>query len=82
MASNSSKNIDHGNYIPSPIVPGIKIADGEHLRKVFVLGSADAAAGADIAESSALRIMSWSLSPYLSINCFIVFSWMSLKDNA
>jgi len=55
MASNSSKNIDHGNYIPSPIVPGIKIADGEHLRKVFVLGSADAAAGADIAESSALR---------------------------
>ena len=26
MASNSSKNIDHGNYIPSPIVPGIKIA--------------------------------------------------------
>lgn len=47
MASNSSKNIDHGNYIPSPIVPGIKIADGEHLRKVFVLGSADAAAGAD-----------------------------------
>lgn len=55
MASNSSKNIDHGNYIPLPIVPGIKIADGEHLRKVFVLGSADAAAGADIAESSALR---------------------------
>lgn len=55
MASNSSKNIDHGNYIPSPIVPGIKIADGEHIRKVFVLGSADAAAGADIAESSALR---------------------------
>lgn len=55
MASNSSKNIDHGNYIPSPIVPGIKIADGEHLRKVFVLGSADAAAGADIAESSTLR---------------------------
>ena len=55
MALNSSKNIDHGNYIPSPIVPGIKIADGEHLRKVFVLGSADAAAGADIAESSALR---------------------------
>ena len=55
MALNSSKNIDHGNYIPSPIVPGIKIADGEHIRKVFVLGSADAAAGADIAESSALR---------------------------
>ena len=55
MASNSSKNIDHGNYIPSPIVPGIIIADGEHLRKVFVLGSADAAAGADIAESSTLR---------------------------
>lgn len=55
MASNSSKNIDHGNYIPSPIVPGIKIADGEHLRKVFVLGSADAAAGADVAGSSALR---------------------------
>ena len=55
MASNSSKNIDHGNYIPSSIVPGIKIADGEHLRKVFVLGSADAAAGADIAGSSALR---------------------------
>lgn len=55
MASNSSKNIDHDNYIPSPIVPGIKIADGEHLRKVFVLGSADAAAGADIAESSTLR---------------------------
>lgn len=55
MALNSSKNIDHGNYIPSPILPGMKVADGEHLRKVFVLGSADAAAGADIAESSALR---------------------------
>lgn len=55
MASNSSKNIDHGNYIPSPILPGMKVADGEHIRKVFVLGSADAAAGADIAESSALR---------------------------
>ena len=52
---NSSKNIDHGNYIPSPILPGMKVADGEHLRKVFVLSSADAAAGADIAESSALR---------------------------
>lgn len=55
MALNSSKNIDHGNYIPSPILPGMKVADGEHIRKVFVLGSADAAAGADIAESSALR---------------------------
>ena len=48
---NSSKNIDHGNYIPSPIVPGMKVADGEHIRKVFVL----AAAGAEVAESSALR---------------------------
>ena len=55
MALNSSKNIDHGNYIPSPIVPGMKVADGEHIRKVFVLGSADATVGADIAESSALR---------------------------
>ena len=52
---NSSKNIDHGNYIPSPIVPGMKVADGEHIRKVYVLGSADAVVGADIAESSALR---------------------------
>ena len=51
MALNSSKNIDHGNYIPSPIVPGMKVADGEHIRKVFVL----AAAGAEVAESSALR---------------------------
>ncbi len=48
---NSSKNIDHGNYIPSPILPGMKVADGEHIRKVFVL----AAAGAEVAESSALR---------------------------
>ena len=47
MALNSSKNIDHGNYIPSPIVPGMKIADGEHIRKVFVLGSADVATGAN-----------------------------------
>ena len=45
---NSSKNIDHGNYVPSPIVPGMKVADGEHIRKVFVLGFADVAAGADI----------------------------------
>ena len=51
MALNSSKNIDHGNYIPAPIVPGMKVADGEHIRKVFVL----AAAGAEVAESSALR---------------------------
>ncbi len=51
MALNSSKNIDHGNYIPSPILPGMKVADGEHIRKVFVL----AAAGAEVAESSALR---------------------------
>ena len=43
---NSSKNIDHGNYIPTPIVPGMKVADGEHIRKVFVL----AAAGAEVAE--------------------------------
>ncbi len=55
MALNSSKNIDHGNYIPTPIVPGMKVADGEHIRKVFVLSSVDAAVGADIAESSALR---------------------------
>ena len=48
MALNSSKNIDHGNYIPSPIVPGMKVADGEHIRKVFVLSSADAAAGAGV----------------------------------
>ena len=51
MALNSSKNIDHGNYIPASIVPGMKVADGEHIRKVFVL----AAAGAEVAESSALR---------------------------
>ena len=55
MASNSSKNIDHGNYIPSPIVPGMKVADGEHIRKVFVLSADDVAAGAEVAESSALR---------------------------
>lgn len=52
---NSSKNIDHGNYIPSPIVPGMKVADGEHIRKVFVLSADDVAAGAEVAESSALR---------------------------
>ncbi len=46
MALNSSKNIDHGNYIPTPIVPGMKVADGEHIRKVFVL----AASGAEVAE--------------------------------
>lgn len=43
MALNSSKNIDHGNYVPSQIVPGVKVADGEHIRKVFVLSSADVA---------------------------------------
>ena len=51
---NSSKNIDHGNYIPSPIVHGMKVADGEHIRKVFVLGSADVATGAEVAEQEAL----------------------------
>ena len=55
MALNSSKNIDHGNYIPSPIVPGMKVADGEHIRKVFVLSADDVAAGTEVAESSALR---------------------------
>ncbi len=54
MALNSSKNIDHGNYIPSPIVPGMKVADGEHIRKIFVLSSADVAAGAGVAEQEAL----------------------------
>ena len=44
---NSSKNIDHGNYIPSPIVQGMKVADGEHIRKVFVLSTADVAVGAN-----------------------------------
>lgn len=39
MALSSSKNIDHGNYIPLPIVPGMKVADGEHIRKVFILSS-------------------------------------------
>ena len=52
---NSSKNIDHGNYIPSPILPGMKVADGEHIRKVFVLSADDVVAGAEVAESSALR---------------------------
>ena len=55
MALNSSKNIDHGNYIPTPILPGMKVADGEHIRKVFVLSADDVAAGAEVAESSALR---------------------------
>ena len=55
MALNSSKNIDHGNYIPSPFVPGMKVADGEHISKVFVLSADDVAAGAEVAESSALR---------------------------
>ena len=45
MALNSSKNIDHGNYIPAPIVPGMKVADGEHIRKVFVLSGNYVAAG-------------------------------------
>ncbi len=39
MALNSSKNIDHGNYIPTPVVPGMKVADGEHIRKVFILSA-------------------------------------------
>ena len=47
---NSSKNIDHGNYIPSPILPGMKVADGEHIREVFVLSADDVAAGAEVAE--------------------------------
>lgn len=55
MALNSSKNIDHGNYIPSPILPGMKVADGDHIRKVFVLSADDVVAGAEVAESSALR---------------------------
>ena len=52
MALNSSKNIDHGNYVPSPIVHGAKVADGEHVRKVFVLGSACVAAGATVGPAS------------------------------
>ena len=47
---NSSKNIDHGNYIPTPIVQGMKVADGERTRKVLVLSSADIAEGALVAE--------------------------------
>ena len=43
MASSSSKNIDHGNYIPTPIAPGVKVADGEHIRKVFILCATDGA---------------------------------------
>lgn len=63
MALNSSKNIDHGNYIPSPIVPGMKVADGEHIRKVFVLGSADAAVGAGVAVSPVTRFVE-ATDPY------------------
>ncbi len=48
MDLNSSKNIDHGNYVSTPIVPGVKVADGEHIRQVFVLDTADAAAGAAV----------------------------------
>lgn len=33
----------------------MKVADGEHIRKVFVLSADDVAAGAEVAESSALR---------------------------
>ncbi len=54
MALNSSKNIDHGNYVPTPIVPGVKVADGEHIRKVFVFDSADAAAGATVGSTSSV----------------------------
>lgn len=43
MALSSSKNIDHGNYIPTPIAPGVKVADGEHIRKVFILCATDGA---------------------------------------
>ena len=60
---NSSKNIDHGNYIPSPIVTGMKVADGEHIRKVFVLGSADAAVGAGVAVSPVPRFVE-ATDPY------------------
>ena len=37
MASNSSKNIDHGNYVPSAVAPGLTIEDGGHLRRLYVL---------------------------------------------
>lgn len=33
----------------------MKVADGEHIRKAFVLSADDVAAGAEVAESSALR---------------------------
>ena len=33
----------------------MKVADGEHIRKVFVLSADDVVAGAEVAESSALR---------------------------
>ena len=33
----------------------MKVADGEHIRKVFVLSADDVAAGTEVAESSALR---------------------------
>ncbi len=37
MASNSSKNIDRGNYVPSAVAPGLAIEDGCHLRRLYVL---------------------------------------------
>lgn len=39
MASNSS-NTDHGNYVPTPVSDGLRIAGGETLTRVYVLGGA------------------------------------------
>jgi len=31
------KNVDHGNYVETPVVSGIKVSDGQHSRQVYVL---------------------------------------------
>lgn len=31
--------VDHGKYIPSPLVQGLMVADGQRLRKVYVLST-------------------------------------------
>ena len=37
MALNSS-DIDHGDYVPTPIVSGVNVGDGQSLKQAFVLG--------------------------------------------
>lgn len=39
VVSSSSEMVDHGNYVDTPIIPGVEVAAGQSLRRTIVLGS-------------------------------------------